>query len=1440
MERSLSDDARQMYKLKQAAVEFYHAHGVPQNLEEALNSLFHQQPEDIYGQLVNHFSVLCKPAVVKRIEAWQALDNVGCPTIAVQLICTTRNMEQRVCSLVMASEGEPPDTMALGLKDQEYSKKKESSQLAVQWINHSLSGLLTGQQPYNQSELDCLLREFLKEKLSEVHQQQEQEEVIRTEFSEPVVQPPAVTVNSDKKPIKGKKSAALEKPLFHKEMRAPLLPGSVAIGATSMAIAKAAARLKSCPLYKHIASLSHTEVQQTLKIPVTMVTVLCCGKASPGKLNLLKEVMVLPRPGLTASQGLKIISEIQHQIMKHAEVVPKTGPTVLIGGVGDCVPYETVHVVGAVGAPLIGCDKLERPLEIVEEVARSLGLTAGVDFHLALNCAAHEVMDYEKSRYEVASGSFKATTDMVELYAQLLDQHPAVVALIDPLCPEDHEQWRRLSSAVGGKCFIFNENSCRLAELDNLEHITGTLKATGVIIKHTNQVTVSDLLQASRYLQGKGLCVAFGACSGDTPDGSLVDMLPAVWGWEPEPGLGAARGWERHGAGSGTELGAARVHGGGAGDARRRDGDTRNMTERCGRGLRLLSPGAAPSGAAARAEGRGSGDGGTDTQDFPIYDEPPAEPQLSVYDEPHADTTHGDTAQQSRGHHGGTPHGSHGGTPHGSHACLCSEPQPGPNERPRPALHTFSSQGSLPSPSIQYLRQAIQMSQDSATQGLASLPAEQQQQQQQHISLPSDGAQQRYASPFPNSVLNRQIVSSLEHQETSSRQSSQDCHSRQSSEMSMDESFSSHSTEDSVSSLSHSPGRRRKKSKPVAVPIVCPPPPLSPGLGLCFPPPGGRGPQELVSSLSNPSLPAARLSALIRQHQLGYKHSDSELSRGSSEASLPCTRKFLQAEEGGGDLGWGLREHLGYESDGALPSPLAGPVVRALSEDEALTQADCSVRRGRRTAADKPGCSAQLEKTMSLQANLSSPPEPLMQPSQSADLALCGAGEWHGVTTPGMLQAMGSFRLRKPSSESDIEGWASKHLNTHTQGIFRRKLSIVNLLSWSGEAIRKPLIVTADRTIMKEACEVFRLVQMYMGDRRCRLERAAVALEVARRGWSLQGLRDELFVQLCKQTTENLRPESLTRGWELLAICLAFFPPSPKFHTYLEGYIYRHLDPAHDQKVVKKIKETWEMKTKKKSKYRKKRKREIEDVVGIPISTYAQYCYRKLQKVAVTGGKKGLKKPNLEEVQQARNAIFTPSLFGSSLEEIMALQRQRFPEQRLPWVQSGLSLKVLELQGAQTEGIFRVPGDIDEVNALKLKVDQWTIPSDLTDPHVPASLLKLWYRELEEPLIPRQFYERCIVSYDNAAAAVGVVHALPDINRLVLCYLIHFLQVFASPANVALTKMDVSNLAMVMAPNCLRCESEEPRVIFENTRKEMSFLRTLILHLDTSFIEGLQ
>ena len=54
--------------------------------------------------------------------------------------------------------------------------------------------------------------------------------------------------------------------------------------------------------------------------------------------------------------------------------------------------------------------------------------------------------------------------------------------------------------------------------------------------------------------------------------------------------------------------------------------------------------------------------------------------------------------------------------------------------------------------------------------------------------------------------------------------------------------------------------------------------------------------------------------------------------------------------------------------------------------------------------------------------------------------------------------------------------------------------------------------------------------------------------------------------------------------------------------------------------------------------------------------------------------------------------------------------------------------------------LHRIPGDIDEVNALKLHLDKGkSIPESTCDPHVPASLLKLWFRELEDPLIPENY-----------------------------------------------------------------------------------------------------
>ncbi|XP_031777201.1 uncharacterized protein LOC100119219 isoform X2 [Nasonia vitripennis] len=418
------------------------------------------------------------------------------------------------------------------------------------------------------------------------------------------------------------------------------------------------------------------------------------------------------------------------------------------------------------------------------------------------------------------------------------------------------------------------------------------------------------------------------------------------------------------------------------------------------------------------------------------------------------------------------------------------------------------------------------------------------------------------------------------------------------------------------------------------------------------------------------------------------------------------------------------------------------------------------------------------------------------------------------------------------SGGGDIEKYAQDNLNLNCgrpkglRLLFRKKFSVRDILSWSKDPIPQPMLVVVDgeKLLKREACNLFRLVQVYMGDRKANVGMTldGVAMEIVNTAYSKPPLRDELYVQICRQTTENPRKESLRRGWELMAVCLAFIPPSATFEPYLEGYMNRHRDPNFQFPEVAK----WP--------------------IHVQVSHYATVACRRLQRIGAHG-KRQPRKATLEDIDQARLQIFRASMFGATLSEVMALQRDRFPQRELPWIQTTLTRQVLIRGGTMTEGIFRVSADADEVNVLKARLDKFedgAILAASQDAHAPASLLKLWVRELYEPLIPDSFYHECVSMRHedieaSAANVAALVERLPELNRKVLCHLIHFLQIFARPDVVARTKMDASNLAMVMAPNILRCTSQDPRVILENARKEMAFVRTMIETLETAWVEDL-
>jgi len=196
-------------------------------------------------------------------------------------------------------------------------------------------------------------------------------------------------------------------------------------------------------------------------------------------------------------------------------------------------------------------------------------------------------------------------------------------------------------------------------------------------------------------------------------------------------------------------------------------------------------------------------------------------------------------------------------------------------------------------------------------------------------------------------------------------------------------------------------------------------------------------------------------------------------------------------------------------------------------------------------------------------------------------------------------------------------------------------------------------------------------------------------------------------------------------------------------------------------------------------------------------------------------------------------APFSRSVFQNNLKTIMEHQREVYPNEELPLVLTKLVECIKALNGHQTEGIFRVPGDNDKVIKLRARIAGGDYDlSDVTEPHTPASLLKLWLRELEQSLFPKELYNDCLqcARQNDPMSCIVIMNKLPEINQKVIAYLLEFVQLMAQPEVQQATKMNIDNLAMVFSPSFLRFEgTTEPANVMTNQKFEQSFIRLLIL-----------
>jgi hypothetical protein len=93
----------------------------------------------------------------------------------------------------------------------------------------------------------------------------------------------------------------------------------------------------------------------------------------------------------------------------------------------------------------------------------------------------------------------------------------------------------------------------------------------------------------------------------------------------------------------------------------------------------------------------------------------------------------------------------------------------------------------------------------------------------------------------------------------------------------------------------------------------------------------------------------------------------------------------------------------------------------------------------------------------------------------------------------------------------------------------------------------------------KLALQIFKDLLGYMGDKQMPFP-AMLAQDILRKGYEYKPIRDEIYLQIIKQLTNNPRPESVAKGWQVMCMCVSTFPPSFDFEYFLLHYILEKRD----------------------------------------------------------------------------------------------------------------------------------------------------------------------------------------------------------------------------------------------------------------------------------------
>uniref|UniRef100_A0A8C3GNI8 Rho GTPase activating protein 27 n=1 Tax=Cairina moschata TaxID=8855 RepID=A0A8C3GNI8_CAIMO len=202
------------------------------------------------------------------------------------------------------------------------------------------------------------------------------------------------------------------------------------------------------------------------------------------------------------------------------------------------------------------------------------------------------------------------------------------------------------------------------------------------------------------------------------------------------------------------------------------------------------------------------------------------------------------------------------------------------------------------------------------------------------------------------------------------------------------------------------------------------------------------------------------------------------------------------------------------------------------------------------------------------------------------------------------------------------------------------------------------------------------------------------------------------------------------------------------------------------------------------------------------------------------------RRPTLQSLRE--RGYIKDQVFGCSLQVLCERERGTVPR----FVQQ--CIQTVERRGLDIDGLYRVSGNLATIQKLRYKVDH-DEHLDLDDGrwediHVITGALKLFFRELPEPLVPFSHFDKFIAAIKMQEPARrgrcirDLVYSLPPANHDTMMFLFrHLCRVIEYKEE---NRMSVQSVAIVFGPTLLRPASEEG-----NMAMHMVFQNQVVEHI---------